>query len=484
MNNNWSPSAIDAKRIASVILHPTATLLQVISQTATDGVDLSIYVTTIKQTSNEVSFTVTWNTELDGSNQPEPGQVLEVKLNGQQLWVGVIESLNDYRLERGQRTLAITARSRDANPLWRDTQRVSGIYPAGTWLSTIGYDIALALGMTSTEILLPDLAVTTVHSNTQMANVTAWQMLETLYQPSGMEPFVDANGRLKAISKDTTRAADIVLSADRIKSINGSRSRVPATAIRIKWLDPRLTEVAQQDQALATETLTAGFFQPQVTKNIYFSADRLQRAKNTYMKIKQSVNSGLIKAADESYEQGSETDGLIVLKNTYYSPTFISAALYGAMNAGSLPDYTTPGGGPTIPTGKIAQASLLFAAMYTMSSMGTGTYEIRGTPYDFVHARNITEAYDDSSPDWTQRIVEIENDFVMNQTMSEAYASRELLYEVRKSTSYGVTIVDDPRIEPGDILQLSDGSRLYVTGYTRDLTRGAAALLDVQGFKV
>jgi hypothetical protein len=43
--------------------------------------------------------------------------------------------------------------------------------------------------------------------------------------------------------------------------------------------------------------------------------------------------------------------------------------------------------------------------------------------------------------------------------------------------------VDDLRIEPGDIIELHDGSRLYVTGYSRDLTRGASAELQVTGFR-
>lgn len=483
MNNLWTPCAIDSTRTASVWLHPAATLAAVIAGTAADAVDLSPYATSIKQSAGEASVSLNWHTQLDGSAQPVPGQVLELQLNGRQLWVGIVESVNDYRLERGERSLSVVARSRDANPLWRDTQRVSSIYPAGTWISIIAEDIATTLGLTPDEIRLPDLAVTTVHSNSQLANVTAWGMLETLYQPSGFEPFVDANGRLKAISRDTARVADVVLTADRVKGVKGSRSRVPATAVRVKWLDPALQKVHQQDQALGTETLTAGFFQPKVVQEVFFSSDRKQRADGTYMVIKQSVNSGLLPVAKESYQQLSDTTGKITLTNTYFSPVFIALALYGAMKAGSLPDYAPPFGGPTIPTGKIAQAALLFAAMYTMSSIGSGSYEVRGRPYDWVHGRNLTEAFDDSSPDWTQRIIEIENDFVMNQSMSEAYAVRELLYEVRKATSYGVTLVDDPRIEPGDILQLPDGSRLYVTGYSRDLARGAAALLDVQGFK-
>lgn len=483
MNLNWSPSPIDAQRSAAVILHPTAALVDVIDGAADDGVDLSDYAKTIRQSANEASVTLTWNTQLNGAAQPVPGQILELLLNGQQLWVGVIDSLNDYRLERGERQLSLTARSRDGNPLWRDTQRITDIYPAGTWLSFIAVDIAQSLGLTDAEIDLPTLAVTTVHSNTQLANVTGWQMLETLYQPSGYEPYISANGVLKAISRDTTRSPDIVLSEERVRAITGSRGKLPATAVRIKWLDPLLTKVTQQDQALTTETLTAGFFQPKVEQTVYFSPDRLQRAQSTYMVIKQSCNSGLIPVAREDYAQRSDTAGRITLTNTYYSAIFITAALLGAQAAGALPDIAPTGGGPTVPTGKITQAALLFAAMYVMSSIGSGSYEIRGLPYDWARARNTTEAYDDSAPEWSQKIIEIENDFVMNQSMSEAFAVRELLYQARSAVSYGAVIVDDPRVERGDILQLPDGSRLYVTGYSRELSRGAPAMLNVEGFK-
>jgi hypothetical protein len=478
---------VDSQREAGVILHPTATLLSVIEGTATDGVDLSVYSTRISQSATECSVSVTWNTQLNGANQPMPGQVLELKLYGATLWIGVIETINDYRLERGERSLSLVARSRDGNPKWRDTQFVTLLYPLGTWIGTIATDIAHTLGLTDAEILLPQLNVATVHSNMQMANCTAWQMLESVYQPAGYDPYIDALGRLKVISRNTTRAADITLAADRVKNIKGSRSTPPVTAIRVKWLDPLLSKVTQQDQPLATESLTAGFFQAEVKAKVKFSGDEKQRAENTYMVIKQSVNSGLLPVATETYSQISETEGRIVLENTYYSAVFVTAALYGAYEASSIPDgvqLVTPTTGFTIPNGRKIQAALLFAAMYVMSSIGSGQYEIRGRPYDWVRARNLTEAYNDATDSWVQKIVEIENDFVMSQAMSEAYAVRELLYQSQQATSYGVTIVDDPRIEHGDILQLPDGSRLYVTGYQRDLTRGAAAMLDISGFKV
>lgn len=486
MNRRWAERSIDAEREVTVWLHPTATFAEILAGTAVDEVDLSPFVTSSRQTEAELHVTLTWHDELDGADQPAPTQLVEVQIDGTIFGVWQIEEVSSYRLERGTRELSLTARTRDANPMWRDTQRVTDIYAAGTWLNAIARDVGESLGLTAAEMDLPDLAVTTAHSNTQLANVTAWDMLETLYQPSGFAPFVDTLGVLRGLSRDTTRPADIVLTDERVRSVEGSRSRVPATTARVRWLDPQLTKVTQQAQQLATASLTAGFFQSEVRQDVRFSPDGTQRAEGTYMVIQQSCNQGLLPVADEEYEQRSETYGRITLENTYYAVAFITGALAGAMAAGSIPDGVQvgpSGSGATIPIGKIVQASLLFAAMFTMSSIGSGSYEIWGRPFDWVHARNTTEAYDDSSPDWSERVIEIENDFVASQAMSEAYAVRELLYAVRSATSYGLTIVDDLRVEPGDILQLADGSRLYVTGYSRDLSRGAQAELSISGFR-
>jgi hypothetical protein len=139
--------------------------------------------------------------------------------------------------------------------------------------------------------------------------------------------------------------------------------------------------------------------------------------------------------------------------------------------------------GETIPVGRRIQAAAELTVLLVMASIGTGMYEVWGTPYDFVHARNTTEAYDEVAPEWLGNEQEIENDFVMDESMAQAYAVRELIYQARSAASYTVSIVDDPRIEPGDILQLPDASRLYVTGYRRDLSPGAAAVLEIEGLR-
>jgi hypothetical protein len=48
----------------------------------------------------------------------------------------------------------------------------------------------------------------------------------------------------------------------------------------------------------------------------------------------------------------------------------------------------------------------------------------------------------------------------------------------------GVEIVDDPRIEVGDILEFADGSRMLVRGFNSDLSRDAPAIMSVEGILV
>jgi hypothetical protein len=309
-------------------------------------------------------------------------------------------------------------------------------------------------------------------------------MFTVLMQPSGLEPYVDARGRFKAISRDTTRAADITLSDNtRLLSVNGSKSRSPVTEVKIKWLDPNLTEVSQQDRMLDRATMTAGFFKLKLERDVTFSQDGTQRARNTHMVVRQSANAGLLPVCSEDYSQKSITGGQIVLTTYAWVPGLATAAIAAKVAAHNIPDGVVSFGSFTIPIGRKVEAVADVVLFLTMMSIGTGVYEIWGTPYDMVHARNTTTAYGKTVQDWEINVAEIENDFVMNQQQSEGFAVRELIYAYRSASSYNISIVDDPRIERGDIIALKDGSRVYVTDYARDLSIGAPATLDITGFR-
>lgn len=483
MDIRWQPIERDSVRSASVFLHPSATPLQMVTGTHSDEYDLSSFATRITHSSGEATVTLSWHLELYVDGQPQPGMIIELRLENKMLWWGVIESLNDYRLSSGVKTVTLTVRSRDASPLWRSVRRVSEIYPVATPLTEIGRDIAHAVGLDDTEIDFGETTVYTPHSSVQLADLTAWEMLEKLTHPLGVEPFVSARGVLTVISRDTTRPADIILPTDRLISVTASRSKQPITAVRIKWLDPHFTKVYQQDQVLGNATITAGFFRANQNQKVYFSQDRTQEAEDSYLVIKQSCNTyGWLEPFYESYKQESKRHGNINILLPSWWQGLILAITAGILYTSSIPDGVA--GAETVPTGRIVHGTLLTSILILLSSVGTGVYEVWGTPYDYVHAKNTTEAFDQNAPEWLMNEIEIENDFIMNEPMAQAYAVRELLYQAKSSSSFNVTIVDDPRVEPGDILQLPDGSRLYVTNYRRDLSHGSPALLDVEGFRV
>jgi hypothetical protein len=484
----WSPFPKDSARVVGVIRHPTATFADIIAGTASDAVDLSAYVTSCKHTSKDADVKFTYHTQLNSTNQPRPGELLELQLNGQTLWVGIIDSIANYTMTTGEHSLTVKVYSRDNTPTWKSIKRVTNLYASGTPVDQIAVDIADAVGLSPAEIAVPSTSVYVVHSNLQLANMSAWDMLTGLLLSSGYDPFIDARGVLKGISRDMARNADVVLTKDRVIAITGSKNKSPMTSVRILWLDPALSEVVHQDQALAEATITAGFFQLHQNLDIWFSQDRTQRATGTYMVTKQDANSGLLPFCDQKYVQLSPTSGQIQLTTSIFAPLLATDALAGLIASSFIPDGVATGGfifsaGQTIPYGRLTQTAAEVAILAIMMSIGTGIYEIRGTPYDLVNARNRTEATAKGVPDWLIQNQDIENDFVMNEAHAQAFAARELIYLSRAVTAHNAQIVDDPRIEPGTIVQFYDGSRLYVTDYKRNLTHGASALLDLVGFQ-
>lgn len=484
MLTSWAPLNPDAPKAAQVIRHPSATFAQLIQGSSTDGVDLSQYVSACRHTSRDADVTFAYHNALAGSAQPKPGELLELRLNGQFLWGGIIDSATSYRLRSGEHSLTVKAYTRDNTPTWKEVKRVTDLYATGTPVGVIATDIAAALGLGATEINLPFFGVYTVHSNMQLANMAAQDMLDTVMLSSGYEPYVDAYGILRAISRDLGRASDVIVSEDRVVSIDGSKARSPITSVRVLWLDPALTLVAQQDQALEQATITAGFFQLHQKQDVYFSEDRTQRAQNTYMVVKQSANSGLLNFCSEHYSVISATQGRIEVDTSIFAPWLATEGLAGLIASSYIPDDVAAfGGGVTIPVGRLVEMVSNVAILLVMMSLGTGMYEVRGQPYDYVHGRNTSEATAAGVPDWLLQNDDIENDFVMTEAQAQAFAARELIYRARSANTYKITIVDDPRIERGDIVELYDGSRLYVLDYSRDLTYGAPANLEITGFR-
>jgi hypothetical protein len=362
----------------------------------------------------------------------------------------------------------------------------------GTPLDEIVSDVATAVGIADSENLIGSLAMSTPQSNAQLSQVSAWEMLEQLLLVAGLYPFTDAIGRLKAYSRDLFRASDVVLDDDRVKRVRGSKSRAPLSRLLLKWRSPTMTIVKQQDRSLASATLTAGFFQLQQRKEVWWSDDRTQRAMDTRLVIKQSANSGLIPVCSENYDANNDgedaTGGVVELDTLFYVPTLLSFYVAGKIALALVPEPVVTTGvvgqvGATEPEyGRYAEAVADVFILTLLASLGTGVYEVWGTPYDFVNPINQTEAYDPDAETQLENVETIETDFAGDEGHAQVIVRREFVFRVRAATSFGLSIVDDPRIEEGDIVELADGSRVFVTSFSRDLSPGAPAVLEIGGF--
>jgi hypothetical protein len=250
--------------------------------------------------------------------------------------------------------------------------------------------------------------------------------------------------------------------------------------VRVRWLDPTLAKVAQQDRILASANLTAGFFKWKDRVELWWSEDHTLRAENTRMVVKSSINDGLLHIGSERYEQTSLFGGHIETEIDAFTPTLATASLAGLLLADKVPDGVAVTG-VTIPTGRIARGVLEASFWLAVMSIGQGVYEVWGTPYDFVHLVHEVEAYDANGDPHMERVDEIENNFIPNAAAAEALAVGELIYRSRAAEQDAVTIADDLRVEPGDVL-LIDGAPYYVVDFSRDLSRGATPELQLEGF--
>jgi hypothetical protein len=509
MDYRWSPVSRDSFRDMRVILHPTAAMWEVrrgMDPGSDDSVDLSEFVTQGTHTAFDANITLSFNRELFGDTQPKPNQILEIQFwqnnEWKPIWMGIIDAISQFTLQRGTRSMQLIAKTRDSQDIWRNVKRITPLFPQLTDLSYMIMRVARQAGMKGDEILLPPSAFTTAHSNTQMADMNAWDMVTSVAQALGWTPFIDGMGRLRMASRDLQgRRPEVVLSDERLIKVGGQRQRPPKSRVRVLWLNPTLKKYKKQDQLLGTPlVITMGWFLPYWKHTHWYSDDHTLRAENTRINWKDSKSVNQFawqKLVKETWTPQAENRGKLSLLNI---PTFAAVALltFYLLSQKSRSDgvvgtaavSTAPGVAPVTghtvpsPTGAIKEAITFSAWAYMVMSIGTGTYHIWGTPFDWVHARNVSVAFDSSVPDWVDNSVDIESDFIINEEHAKAVAIRELIYQAREANKWNITIVDDPRIEYGDVLQFTDGTQLYVEDFTRNVERGSEATLDVRGFLI
>lgn len=480
-----APNAQQASRAQPAItLYPDATPVDlIVGSTGLTTRDLTPYVQSLSQSESEMTLSIRYNRELLGENRPQSGDVVQLRDGDDVLFNGIVDAITGERESRGDRAMDVTVRRRDAFPWWRDVHCVSEVFGVGADLGAVARSIAKNnLGLIDQEMQLPNLGITVVHDVAQFADVTALEMLRTILEPALSEPYVDAIGKLKVVSRDVQRSSSIALAWSQVTSMETSGSRLPLTSVKVKWLDPNLTEVVQLNQPLAQCQLTCGIFIPASQTEVFWSSDRRQRAKNTALVPIQSL--GVV--GNEWYHEAGPYGGRVYCE---VSPQWLAlfggsiAAYYAANQIPEPVQVGVTGTGATIPWYKAAAKNAAMAAVWVaVGRQAIGVYEIWGQPYDFVHAVNECEAFDQSAPVYAQKIETVENYLVPDEEGAKTLAVNELIYRARQASNGTIRMIDDRRIERGDVLGLPDGRRFYVTGYKRQYTRGSVFKFTVGGF--
>jgi len=485
------------KRATILVVYPiTETPREVLLGTASGGVDYTAYVTSMVQSSTGVEIRITLPSAI---NTPIAGQCVSITdtLNGSSIVVfnGVIESANSPRNARGaDKSITIIARRRDAANFYRRVNRVTDEYYMGTDLGRIARDIASQAGLEEDEYDLPNTGVCVAHSIAQLGDLPFWGMLEACGQPGILQPYVNSLGKFKWISRDIRRKPDYELTDwSTVLEVGASSTNQKPTAVRVKYTSPQMVRVNQQRRILATGQLTCNMFKGTQKLELYWSDDHKQRADveaSDFVKA-QSVNDGVLgDVGDESFTVTSPFGGRIdIVANEAMNAAAFTALGITLATAMLFPDPVVTGGlfvqgGATVPSGGSGylKIAIITSLLYMITRTGTGIYNIYGVPYDFVHEVNQVEAYDSAAVAQQEEIVTIESSLIPSQDIARSVAQAELLYRVKAANGGSFLMVDDYRVECADIYLLPDATRVFVEDFSRNLTPGAPAELEIMGF--
>ncbi len=475
-------SSTRRQRAVAVIAYPiSATPRQVLNDTASGGVNLSAYAQTISQTDTSATIRLMLPSTV---TVPVPQCSVTIQDAGLVVFSGLVESVQTRETRGGEKSTTLVLRRRDATPYWRDVPRVSRSFSIATDLGAVARQIASDAGLAADEYSIPGLGVQIGQDQVQLAQLSLWDMLRTTLAPARSEPFVDARGLLKPISRDIRRPADYVLEDFSSVREIGATTTVPAlTSMRVRYIAPFLARVNQVERLLGSATLTCGFFHGDSQMDLWWSDDHTQRADVNPIsgfRTLQSINENTLGPIGSEAMTVTSIYGATVSVHADYVWLSIEDALPVAALAAAIASPDLFGLGSFAKA--VAVAGLFSAAMTFLMRMGTGVYEVWGVPYDYVQQVNEVEAYDIAAPEWHQKIEEFESNLIPNEDVASAVATSELLYRARSASKATMVMVDDYRIEPGDIFELPDARRFYVLTYSRELTRGAEALIQLEGF--
>jgi len=265
---------------------------------------------------------------------------------------------------------------------------------------------------------------------------------------------------------------------DCIKNIKWSNENVNAyNQIRIVGLANQITKQTYPRQIIADVSGSIGFYMKKYAKIIYYSDDRSHRGESPQIE-EFKINGWLetIARGDAEVVINDDFSCNLKIKTPYNSWVFIAFfAGYIAFFIISAIDF--------LGLGKIAQlaaAIWLCAGLSVMQQMGVFDCSISVIPYQMLYKEIIGIATWSNFEDYEVRELEIKNHLVDTQTLADTIAKRELDREKTKEHPREIIMLNDPTLEPHDVIEIEDGSRYYICNISKRYTRQGINIMTIK----
>lgn len=409
------------------------------------------------------------------------------------LWTfsGTVEGTYSWSQQRGQNIqVQFSVFSRANNQAWKRRNVTSNNYTVGSDWSSMFENIAkdvMLLSDAEFNVNTPWGIPFSKNSN-QVVNYPPWDALEQLSFGVKKKPWFNGKGQLSLYSTEQKRITETLADDTYLRKYEARASTSETiNKVILTYLSNTLSRVDGPDQNLASATITAGFFTPSITVDAFYSDERHTRCDNPRFIVKQSANSGLLSFCTETMNKIDEFHSQIEIDVSVWAPTLATAMMAGVLAASLIPDSVVVGlfAGITVSVGRAVEATLMVGIMLIMMCIGTGSYEIWGTPYEMVYLEEQAIALKSGVEFWQEREKEIRNDFVSTLDQAQPLVVNELHFEVMKEQPRALLLRYDPRIEPGDVIQLSSQVKIWVENVSRLVTQDSneVATMTVTGYR-
>lgn len=256
-------------------------------------------------------------------------------------------------------------------------------------------------------------------------------------------------------------------------------------AVEVIGLSSSIEKVVSPLQPLATAKGTIGYFVDDFKTRIYYTKDRQGRAQNVAIGD-YNINGQLGNIFDSSPKlvEVGDFSCVISIDTGYQAYLFLAWAIYyiGLVTAAGAAEAD----GAVWVSGilDVVAAAWLIVGLLVMQQMGIYEVTIVGEPYKLVYKEIRGYVPWANLHDYEIRTKTIENDLVDTQTLADSLAYRELKREAAKQNKRNFKLPFDPFLGKTDIIELSDGSRMYIKSISKTLKRGESSEMSVSSIMV